>query len=55
MNSQVILWDWNGTLLDDLRYAIKVRNRVFPRFGLPVIEDVQDYLCPVHLSGTPVL
>jgi len=43
MNSQVILWDWNGTLLDDLRYAIKVRNRVFPRFGLPVIEDVQDY------------
>lgn len=43
MNTQVILWDWNGTLLDDLRYAIGVRNRVFPRFGLPEIADVQGY------------
>ena len=25
-----ILWDWNGTLLDDLRYGMSVRNRTFP-------------------------
>jgi len=43
MNSLVILWDWNGTLLDDVRYALGVRNRVFPRFGLPAIEDIETY------------
>lgn len=43
MNKKVILWDWNGTLLDDVRYAIGVRNAVFPRFGLPRIETVEAY------------
>lgn len=38
-----ILWDWNGTLLDDLHYAIGVRNRVFPRMGLPPIESLEAY------------
>ncbi len=40
---QVVLWDWNGTLLDDVRYAIQVRNTVFPRFGLPTIESLDTY------------
>ncbi|MCE5342481.1 MAG: HAD hydrolase-like protein [Eubacteriales bacterium] len=39
----LILWDWNGTLLDDVIYAIGVRNRVFPRFGLPVLESLDQY------------
>ncbi len=39
----LILWDWNGTLLDDVRYAIGVRNRVFPRFGLPVLDSLEAY------------
>lgn len=39
----LILWDWNGTLLDDVRYAIGVRNRVFPRFGLPTLEGLEEY------------
>lgn len=38
-----VLWDWNGTLLDDLSYAMGVRNRTFPRFGLPTINDVESY------------
>lgn len=38
-----ILWDWNGTLLDDLQYAIDVRNRVFPAFGLPAIDSLESY------------
>ena len=38
-----VLWDWNGTLLDDRDYAIQVRNRVFPRFGLPPISSVEEY------------
>ena len=38
-----VLWDWNGTLLDDLWYAIGVRNRVFPTFGLPTIDSLEAY------------
>lgn len=38
-----IVWDWNGTLLDDVQYAVDVRNRCFPAFGLPAIDSVEDY------------
>ena len=38
-----VFWDWNGTLLDDLAYAVDVRNRVFPRFGLPPIDSLERY------------
>ena len=38
-----ILWDWNGTLLDDLQYGMDVRNRVFPSFQLPVISTIGEY------------
>ena len=38
-----ILWDWNGTLLDDLEYGIRVRNRTFPAFGLPTMDSVEEY------------
>ena len=40
---RLILWDWNGTLLDDAAYAMEVRNRVFPRFGLPPVESLARY------------
>ncbi len=40
---QLVLWDWNGTLLDDRDYAMGVRNRVFPRFGLPPIGSLEEY------------
>ena len=40
---QLVLWDWNGTLLDDVIYAMGVRNRVFPRFGLQTVETLEEY------------
>ena len=40
---RLVLWDWNGTLLDDAAYAMGVRNRVFPRFGLPTIDSLEAY------------
>lgn len=40
---ELVLWDWNGTLLDDAAYAIGVRNRVFPRFGLPPVTSLAEY------------
>ena len=38
-----VLWDWNGTLLNDVAYGISVRNRTFPAFQLPTIESIEDY------------
>ncbi len=38
-----ILWDWNGTLLDDLQYGMNVRNRIFPAFQLPTIDSIEEY------------
>ena len=38
-----ILWDWNGTLLDDVAYGISVRNRTFPAFQLPTIQSMDEY------------
>ncbi len=43
MMAKLILWDWNGTLLDDLMYGIGVRNRTFPPLGLPAIDSVEAY------------
>ncbi|MEG0125103.1 MAG: HAD hydrolase-like protein [Clostridia bacterium] len=43
MNVHQVIWDWNGTLLDDLSYAISVRNRIFPMFGLASVESLEQY------------
>ena len=38
-----VLWDWNGTLLDDVHAALDVNNEIFPRFGLSPLGEVADY------------
>ena len=43
MMARQVLWDWNGTLLDDVAYAMGVRNRSFPAFGLAPIRSVAEY------------
>lgn len=43
MKIQQVLWDWNGTLLDDLEYSIQVRNNIFPAFHLPLLDSVEEY------------
>lgn len=40
---KLVFWDWNGTLLNDAQYALSVRNRVFPRFGLSALPDLAAY------------
>jgi phosphoglycolate phosphatase len=35
----VVLWDWNGTLLDDLRLAVRSANRLLERRGLPLLTE----------------
>ena len=39
----LVFWDWNGTLLDDASYALGVRNRTFPAFGLPTLDSLEAY------------
>ena len=33
-----IIWDWNGTLLDDLDYSIGVMNKLLAHRGLPLLD-----------------
>ena len=34
-----VVWDWNGTLLDDMSACINVMNRVLGRRGLPEMDE----------------
>lgn len=36
-----VVWDWNGTLLDDLDYCIGVMNGLLARRGLPLLDRVR--------------
>ena len=38
-----VLWDWNGTLLDDVQTAVDVNNEIFPRFGFSPPGGVDVY------------
>lgn len=38
-----IIWDWNGTLLDDLMLNYEVVNTLLERRGLPLLESVEYY------------
>ncbi|TVQ20410.1 MAG: HAD family hydrolase [Spirochaetaceae bacterium] len=35
----LIIWDWNGTLLDDLWLALDVANRMLEHRGLPTMDQ----------------
>ena len=34
---EVIVWDWNGTLFDDVPVCVEVENRLLARRGLPLL------------------
>ncbi|MFT4294629.1 MAG: HAD family hydrolase [Micropruina sp.] len=38
-----VVWDWNGTLLDDLPCVLDVTNQLLTEFGLPVLTDLPSY------------
>ncbi len=47
-----IIWDWNGTLLDDLHQNLQVTNLMLSRRGLPLLESIEKYH---SLFGFPVI
>ncbi|MDE6031264.1 MAG: HAD family hydrolase [Oscillospiraceae bacterium] len=42
-----VIWDWNGTLLDDVEVSIEAMNRVLERYGLARLdrERYRDIFC----------
>ena len=38
-----IIWDWNGTILDDLQINFEVENTLLTRRGRTLIKDIDEY------------
>ena len=38
-----IVWDWNGTILDDLQVNLEVENTLLSRRGRKLIKDIDEY------------
>jgi len=47
-----IIWDWNGTLLDDVAWCIKRMNIMLQKRGLPTLDSVEAYH---NVFGFPVI
>jgi len=46
-----ILWDWNGTLLDDVAWCIQCENTMLKKRGLPTLDSLEAYH---NVFGFPV-
>ncbi|MFC1586857.1 HAD family hydrolase [Planctomycetota bacterium] len=42
MHIKNVIWDWNGTMLDDVEYAVDIMNGILDKYRLPLI-DIQQY------------
>ncbi|MBE0639750.1 MAG: HAD family hydrolase [Bacteroidales bacterium] len=40
-NTQAIIWDWNGTLLDDLDVCINAMNRMLKKRNYPLLTEAR--------------
>lgn len=43
MKKNTIIWDWNGTLLDDVDLCVEAINRLLKRESLPLLQDKTAY------------
>lgn len=43
MHPSLVLWDWNGTLLDDVDLCVDALNRLLARFHYPQRYDKTQY------------
>ena len=43
MKYKYIIWDWNGTILDDLQVNFEVENTLLSRRGRKLIKDIKEY------------
>ena len=40
---KTVLWDWNGTLLDDVQVSYDCLNLMLRRYGKPAVPTLEDY------------
>lgn len=38
-----IIWDWNGTLFDDVNWCIKVINKMLAKRGMEKLKNISEY------------
>ena len=45
MNAPVraVVWDWNGTLLDDVEASLTTMNTVLQEYDRPALDDADNY------------
>ncbi|MCL2321516.1 MAG: hypothetical protein FWC47_05335 [Oscillospiraceae bacterium] len=43
MSYSHVIWDFNGTILDDVEAVINSENIVLKRHNLPYIQDIKQY------------
>lgn len=43
MKYKYIVWDWNGTLLDDLDVCLKSINTILEKYKLPKLKSIKEY------------
>ena len=48
----LLIWDWNGTLLDDTELCWSIANRMRAERGMPTMSDVEEYR---GVFGFPVI
>lgn len=44
MKPKLMIWDWNGTLLDDMNFTYEIENRMLLERGMKSIPDKDFYL-----------
>lgn len=38
-----VIWDWNGTLLDDIDVSMEALNQLLQQASLPLVTDINEY------------
>ena len=51
INNKVVIWDWNGTIVDDAFLFVEIMNNFLEDFGLKKItlEDYRNHFCFLFL------
>ena len=52
MKPRCVIWDWNGTLLDDLQLCLRLLNEMLEEDGCPNRYDLAAYR---EIFGFPVV
>ncbi len=52
MKYSTVIWDWNGTLLDDLSLCVKTLNELLKKHGCKPVDDVEKYK---SIFGFPIV